>query len=146
MSLNEVESALTGQPAVRAREADRERGPTEDAVSEAVLDDALLGRLESLQVGFVAELSEVFFVECIPRLAALNAAAKASDPNALFLAAHSLKGAAANLGLRRVFAACERLEEMGRSGRVDGTAPILERLGRDMEDARVALSAFRPAP
>jgi two-component system sensor histidine kinase/response regulator len=62
------------------------------------------------------------------RLAALREAVNDAGGPALAQAAHALKGAAANIGATAVASLCGELEEMGRSGKLDGGPQLVSLL------------------
>ena len=71
------------------------------------------------------ELLEVFRAEGRERLDALAVAIEKKDPVQLGSAAHGIKGAAANLGGKRLAEVCARLEKMGRGGTVEGAGEFV---------------------
>ena len=56
--------------------------------------------------------------------------------------AHRLKGSSAALGVARVASVCAGIEEQARASRTHEIAPLLRRLGRELEDAWEALEAL----
>ena len=88
---------------------------------------------------FIDELVTAFIVEGGEELDRVRAAAQGGDPAALLQAAHRLKGSALNLGCTAVAETADTLEALGRSGSVDGSGPLVERLTVDFQRTVVAL-------
>jgi two-component system sensor histidine kinase/response regulator len=94
--------------------------PALDADRLAMLRD--LGPEDGL--GLLPATTEAFRKDVPGRLAALREAVNNGGGPALAQAAHALKGAAANIGATAVTSLCGQLEDMGRSGKLDG-GPLL---------------------
>lgn len=76
-----------------------------------------LARLrEALGVEEVREILEMFLEDSPPRLESLTRAVADSDPSVAEEQAHSLKGAACNLGAISLWSVCEGLEREIRDG------------------------------
>ena len=80
----------------------------------------VIDRVEALErvegdVDLLRELVEVFLEDVPTRMAEIREALERRDAEGLRSAAHSLKGAAANLSACAVSAAAERLEMAGRN-------------------------------
>jgi HPt (histidine-containing phosphotransfer) domain-containing protein len=71
----------------------------------------------------------------------MRAAAAAGDAAALKRSAHSLKGAAANMGARRLSLSCAELEGMARREAWDGAATLLADVERQVQEVVEALEA-----
>jgi len=69
-------------------------------------------------------------------VAAVREACEAGDAHALEAAAHKLKGSSGTLGAKRIAELCERLEEIGRAGTVDGAAVLVDELESAKETLR----------
>jgi HPt (histidine-containing phosphotransfer) domain-containing protein len=82
---------------------------------------------------FIRELVQAFVHEGADEVSQIRAAADSNDPAALLIAAHRLKGSALNLGCTAVAEAADALELLGRSGTVDGSGPLLDRLTGDFQ-------------
>ncbi|CAN5574024.1 response regulator [soil metagenome] len=74
---------------------------------------------------------------------AVAAAVSADDAAALSAAAHALRGSTGNLGLPLAAEVATELEEVGRAGSTSGAGPLLERLDQCLDDAAVAITAYR---
>jgi signal transduction histidine kinase/CheY-like chemotaxis protein len=83
------------------------------------------------------------YVGDTPRhLQALRQAVTTRDAESLRRIAHGLKSASANIGAGRLAAACRDLEQLGRSGSVDGAAPLLADMEREFQSVRQSLHAM----
>jgi HPt (histidine-containing phosphotransfer) domain-containing protein len=102
-----------------------------------IVDDAAIDRLLELRRGLqrrlkhpgedpLRELLDVFEADSAARVATLKALVVAGDNDGVRLAAHALKGAAANLGAQRVAIQAERLE-IGNEPRTEEAVLVLER-------------------
>ena len=81
------------------------------------------------------DLLGLFETEAPPLIEKIRKAIEVSDAPALKAAAHSLKGAAANLGARGMAASCAELERQGRDGELHGAGDLAQQL--ESEYARV---------
>jgi signal transduction histidine kinase/CheY-like chemotaxis protein/HPt (histidine-containing phosphotransfer) domain-containing protein len=88
---------------------------------------------------FIHELVLAFVDEGGDELNQIRAAAETTDPSALLMAAHRLKGSALNLGCTAVAEAAGALEALGRSGTVTGSGPLLDRLSDAFQRTLAAL-------
>jgi two-component system, sensor histidine kinase and response regulator len=70
----------------------------------------------------LSDLIGIFLEDCPGQMTAIRTALDKSDPEQLRMAAHSLKGAAANLSGSAVSEAARALEHLGAGGAVDRTA------------------------
>jgi signal transduction histidine kinase/DNA-binding response OmpR family regulator/HPt (histidine-containing phosphotransfer) domain-containing protein len=102
--------------------------PTAAGASEA-LDPAMLADLRQMRDGGVPDvfrdLLELFQADAPPLLAAMRGAVAEGNAQRLKEAAHSLKGAAANLGARQMASVCAELESIGRAGTVEDADGLL---------------------
>jgi HPt (histidine-containing phosphotransfer) domain-containing protein len=90
---------------------------------------------------FLSELINLFLTEAPAFLAALAAAVEGDDAATVEERAHSLKGAAGNLGAARLAALCGELEAAGRGHRLDSAGPLIGRLQAELDQVRNALDA-----
>jgi len=90
---------------------------------------------------FLSALIGSFLTEAPAFLAGLAAAVDGDDAAAVEGRAHSLKGAAANLGAARLAALCGELEAAGRSHHLDSAGPLIGRLQAELNQVRNALDA-----
>jgi histidine phosphotransfer protein HptB len=100
--------------------------------------DALLERVAG-DPDFLATMVDIFVADVPTRLDAIRAGVRQSDPHVVERAAHSLKGALATMAADTAAAEAFRLEQMGRSGSLEGAADILTALERQVEQVTQAL-------
>jgi CheY-like chemotaxis protein len=82
-----------------------------------------------------------YLTDAPDRLARLRAAADEGDGEALRKAAHAMKSSSANVGAERMAARCKELETMGRTGILEGTAPLLAAIDAELARVLPALEA-----
>lgn len=86
--------------------------------------------------GILAELLDLFRHSSLADLEKIRAGAAAQDPVAMGEAAHSIKGAAASLGVEAVRVVAYEIEKAGRGGDLPGALrhlPALEELLTHLE-------------
>ncbi len=98
----------------------------------AVLDQVVIESLRQLtspgEPDVLAEVLTLFRTEVPGRIARLRNAWTAGDIEEVHRAAHSLKGSAGNIGARRMFDVCRRLDDLSKSGAMAGAAPLIDEL------------------
>jgi HPt (histidine-containing phosphotransfer) domain-containing protein len=67
----------------------------------------------------MGEMIRLFLADCPQRLAEIKDAIRRGDAEALGRAAHTLKGSIGNFAAKKAFVAAQRLEIMGRAGKLD---------------------------
>ena len=96
---------------------------TRDETYEAI-DRSVLASLRELQVSgepdIVAEVGGLFIEHAPGKISAIEQAVEKKDAKGLQVAAHSLKSSSAYVGGMRLSAICKELEQIGRSGVLDG--------------------------
>ncbi|OGR75424.1 MAG: hypothetical protein A2X32_12960 [Elusimicrobia bacterium GWC2_64_44] len=92
--------------------------------------------------GFLADLARTYLADLDARLAAIKAAVKAGDAEALRQAAHSLKGSSGNIGAKRLQKLCFVLESLGKAGTVTGAEETLPGAEKESAEVRTALEAL----
>jgi HPt (histidine-containing phosphotransfer) domain-containing protein len=85
---------------------------------------------------FYRELLELFLDDVPSRLSALRDALESGDCASAASAAHSIKGAAANLSARGVREQAHAVEKSSRAGELDGIAPQAEALEKEIDRLR----------
>ena len=113
----------------------------------ANLDETVLMRLRKITpdaegLVFLTELVDLFAEETPKLLVRMREALKADDATALRFAAHSLKGACANLGLRTLTAQARALEEQADAGRLDGANAAVLEIAKALPQAEAALRTW----
>jgi HPt (histidine-containing phosphotransfer) domain-containing protein len=98
-----------------------------------VLDSAVVSGLRQLtpagEPDVLAQVLNLFLDEVPQRMDRLRNAWAAGNIEEVHRAAHSLKGSAGNVGARRLYEVCNRLDEKGQSGDLSGVATLVDALG-----------------
>jgi HPt (histidine-containing phosphotransfer) domain-containing protein len=84
----------------------------------------------------VARIVSRFLSETPERLASLRQAAEAGDRHKLEQGAHALKGIAGTVGANELLDLTVRLEQIGREGRIQDAADLVQQLESALERAR----------
>ena len=115
--------------------------PQDDPIDRSALDNI---RALSRDTGdvLVQKVINAYVGDTPRHLQALRQAAATRDAESLRRIAHGLKSASANIGAARLAAACRDLEQLGRSGSVDGAAPLLADMEREFHSVRQSLHAM----
>ena len=92
------------------------------------------------------ELIDVFFEDAPQRVEAVRRALAARDAEALYRAAHALKGSASNFGAPNVVGRANRVEALARENDLDAAALEFEFLETDMNQLVAELAAARTLP
>ncbi|HSS52463.1 MAG TPA: response regulator, partial [Thermoanaerobaculia bacterium] len=108
-----------------------------------LLDPVYLDRLRQLEEisghSVVGEIVDSFLGEMPRRLSRMREVLAAGDGAALDFAAHSLKGASAQLGAARLSALSHDLELLARESALGGAAELLDEIEREVERLTPAL-------
>lgn len=109
-----------------------------------VLAPEALERLGELPSGgeVIREVATLYLDDSPLRIEAIRQAAERHDAAAVANAAHGLKGSSANVGAARVQALAAKLEEMGRSGKLDGVKAVVEQLTLEYDRVQQQLRAM----
>jgi signal transduction histidine kinase/DNA-binding response OmpR family regulator/HPt (histidine-containing phosphotransfer) domain-containing protein len=102
----------------------------------------LRGLAEATDPSLLEQIFESFQSDGTERIAALRAAAGSGDAQALHKAAHTLKGAGANVGATRLAEIAHNLEAFGENGSVVGTAPLIEQLEEEFARVRAEIAGI----
>ena len=114
--------------------------PDADIIDRRTLT-ALLDSLGG-DTDFLKELVDAYLDSAPGLLAAMRQAAAAGDGAALQRAAHSLKTGSASMGAPALAALCKQLEDLGRSGALDGlTEARIDTAAAAFDDVAAALRA-----
>jgi signal transduction histidine kinase/DNA-binding response OmpR family regulator/HPt (histidine-containing phosphotransfer) domain-containing protein len=99
------------------------------------LDPAVTARLRGLAAAtdpsVLYEIYEAFLSSAVDYLAAIREGAARNDAGGLRKAAHTFKGASANIGAQPLAELCRQLEALGEAGRAEGAGQRLEQLERE---------------
>ena len=97
-----------------------------------LLDHAILAELREMPpadgVPMLRELVDLFLGNAPQRIAQIKQFLE--DPPKMAFHAHALKSMSLNLGAQKIVELCQKLEEMGHGGNVDGAAGLLQELER----------------
>jgi CheY-like chemotaxis protein/HPt (histidine-containing phosphotransfer) domain-containing protein len=85
--------------------------------------------------GLVVEIIELFLETTPQRLEQMREARLKADTRSLLSLAHSLKGAAAQLGAWGLAELCQKIQTLGRAGSMAETGDLLYRLEAEFQDA-----------
>jgi HPt (histidine-containing phosphotransfer) domain-containing protein len=88
---------------------------------------------------FLRELVDTFIEETTEQLTNLERAIGQQNSDILHKIAHALKSSSANVGAIQVSRLSKELEEMGRTGRIEGADQKLEAIKYEYERAQTAL-------
>lgn len=104
------------------------------------LDRLTLSRLRELQEDgepdVVAELGAIFLSNAPSRIASMHEALERNDPDALHMAAHSMKSASASIGALRLSRMCAEIEELVREAELDKAEERLRDIDEEFERVR----------
>jgi CheY-like chemotaxis protein len=115
----------------------------------AVLDTAKLDDLLDMTGGdpeFLAEMIDSYLTTTPPLLAQLQQSLADSNAAAFRLAAHTLKSGSADFGAMTLSTLCSRLEEMGKTGQLDGAGPLVAQAETLYQQVENALITFKDRP
>jgi HPt (histidine-containing phosphotransfer) domain-containing protein len=112
------------------------------AVPAGTLDPERIAMLRELDDGdgqLMGILAREYERDSNLQVATLQRALADADTETFVRSAHTLKGASANLGAGRLAELCARLEELGRTGALDGAASLVEASATELHDVHAAL-------
>ncbi len=102
-----------------------EPSPTVETPSAmSIIDPVMLAELQSMR-DILPELTAIFQSEVRERLDVMHTAVERGDAVRLAEVAHGIRGAAGTMGGSSLAATCARLEQIGRTGAVEGAAALL---------------------
>lgn len=94
---------------------------------------------------FMDEIIEAFFQDTPQQLAVIQESLVTGDSERLRRAAHSVKSNSASFGADQLHTLCQKLEEMGRTGELDGAAALASEIEQEYQLVHEALEAYRNA-
>jgi CheY-like chemotaxis protein/nitrogen-specific signal transduction histidine kinase/HPt (histidine-containing phosphotransfer) domain-containing protein len=113
--------------------------------AEELLDPTMIAELRAMPaadgVTMLEELVDLFLQTAPARLVQLSESL--NDPEQLAFQAHALKSMSLNLGAKRVIELSKKLEELGRSGSVDGAQPLFLELQTAFTQTKAHLLPLR---
>jgi HPt (histidine-containing phosphotransfer) domain-containing protein len=110
--------------------------------AEIIDEPTLAALLDSLggDVDFLKELVDAYLDSTPGLFAAMRQAAADGDAAGLQRAAHTLKTGSANMGALGLAALCKQLEDVGRSGALDGlTEALIDTAAAAYDDVKAVL-------
>jgi HPt (histidine-containing phosphotransfer) domain-containing protein len=113
-----------------------------EAIDRAALQDLLA--TTGGDPSFLAELIDTFVEDTTTLLVAMRQALATGNAEKLRRAAHSVKSNSASFGALTLATLCKELEEMARTGALDGVAARMARVEAEYEKIKGALQAARP--
>ena len=102
-----------------------------DISNDIINWDQLIGRLGDET--FIKEVVPIFLTDNKERFRMLTEAVKVCDAEKIKLYAHALKGAAANVGAKRLSEIAHRLECAGRENNVEAVTPLFDMLKTEFD-------------
>jgi PAS domain S-box-containing protein len=123
------------------------RGHTSGHSSETVsaLDAEVIKRLrglaEATEASLLNQIFESFLGDGKAHISTLRGALHQDDSETLRKAAHTLKGAGANIGARRLADIAQELQALGEAGTVEGAASWVGQLEAEFERVRTEIAA-----
>ena len=94
----------------------------------------------------LAQVLRLFLDEAPRRLERLRSVLAKGDAAEFQRVAHSLKGAAGNIGAHALCDAARRAEELGRTGRLDSAAPLLRDIELRLADVATEIKGLLTEP
>jgi CheY-like chemotaxis protein len=134
---DEMETSENQEPGLSDVEGSKIENPLDPAALEMLLD-VIGGEPELL-----AELIDSFLEEAPPLLSKMHQALEKGDPAGLRVAAHTIKSSANDFGATTLAELCQTLEDMGKSGTLDGAAELGAQVDVEYERVKVALEQTR---
>lgn len=116
-------------------------GPAGNGGSK-VVDEKSLRSLVDDDDELLMEIISVFLNECPAMITQIKNAVDAGDTMELERAAHTLKGSVGNFAANRAMVAAQELEEIGRDNKLDQARKACEKLEKEMESLKSALTAM----
>jgi HPt (histidine-containing phosphotransfer) domain-containing protein len=105
-----------------------------------------LSRLEEIagdDPEFIDELLDTFVSSTTELMTPLRAGVLARDPDAITRESHRLKGSSANIGALLLQSKSSELEQLGRSGAVDGAVELFDAIEAEFARVRAFLENRR---
>ena len=130
--------------ATSPRTAANPNATAKPATEAMPIDPARLRESSCGDANFARQLVDDFVSCSNDRIGELRSALEEQDSDAVAYAAHSLKGASRTLGALLMGETAARLETLAGEGQLDQIGPLIERLAREFDEARVALERHVP--
>jgi HPt (histidine-containing phosphotransfer) domain-containing protein len=143
-ALESAATHLRDRTAASAVRAERVEAHPSDIT--ALLDSTALTNLRAMSGDdpqFITQLIDTFLEDAPTQLDRLRVAVAAGDAPAVRLIAHGLKSNGAEFGATAFAGLCRDLEQIGRSGRLEGAASLMDRIDHAFTAVSAALVAAR---
>lgn len=114
-------------------------------MDNAILDTDLLGELQEVMEDGLDQLLEAFLNSAEQQLSALQTAHAEQDAEALRKGAHTMKGASASVGARRLSGYFYELETTARAAQFDRASIALNLARQGLPEFEQALGQWRAA-
>lgn len=117
-------------------------------VEGEILDTSIVDGLVELCDGddeFMNQVLDLYVESFATTLQAIRDSVASADASALHRSAHTLKGASANIGARRIAALAETLQQLGQGGETEGADPYVVAIEEEYPKALTALSGYFPS-
>jgi signal transduction histidine kinase/CheY-like chemotaxis protein len=140
--LKTILTRWTAPQRLAAQELDNEQTQSPPEVRPVFDEVAALDLVEGDRA-LLVELVEMFSQEWPTILASLETAVVSNDAQAVYFAAHTLKGQVGHFGAGATFEVARELEVLGRQGELDRAPAVLDTLTRELDRLRAALAGFK---
>jgi HPt (histidine-containing phosphotransfer) domain-containing protein len=110
---------------------------------KSTIDDAAIARLREIagtDTTFLKDILTAYKDDTAKRLVELRNAHAAGDTKGVKRIAHTIKGSSLNIGAVDVTASCRQLEQMADSGKPDGLAEVIARIGEESKRVETEIS------
>lgn len=92
------------------------------------------------------EIMELFLETSVTNLGELQSAVEGKDAQSAFRAAHSIKGAAANLRLNAIFELAQKMEKEARENRLEGAIGAIQAIQENLNQIDESLKRETQRP
>jgi len=121
--------------------------PPENPNTGPAIDSQAIEELRALNPGddsFLRELIQIFLEDSPQRVAEISECLESGDALRLTRAAHSLKGSSSNFGALQLRTVSERIEHLGRDGKLGEVPALLPGLQAEFARVKAELDALLP--
>ncbi len=149
ISLGELQASLERWGAARLNRGDTAFSAKPKPVHAGdLLDEAILTELRGMPgdngACMLHELIDLYVQSAPQRILQIHQFM--NEPKKMAFHAHALKSMSLNMGARKIVAICQRLEEMGHHGNIEGSGKLLKDLEHTFKHTESALTSFRQNP
>ena len=111
-----------------------------------IIDEAEVLRRVDGDRDLLAELAELFLIDCESLLKRVREAVERRDREAMQTTAHTLKGSVSNFAAKAAFEAAREVEAMGRTGHFDRADIAMASLQREIDRLTPVLQSLSRKP